>query len=219
MNNYIDNYCERLASGFWAEPLNAITNAAFLMAAFVAFRLARKEQALDLSMIVMIGILCAIGVGSFLFHTFATGWAMLADTVPILFFQIGFLGLYAWRVMGFRWGGTAVLLGLFFAHVMLFAQLPQNWLNGSLGYAPAFQFLLILAVYHWVAQKKERYGLLLASGVFAISLTLRTLDEQLCAAIPFGTHFIWHCLNAFVLYLCLKIMVLNRYPVSRTEPL
>ncbi len=219
MDNYIDNYCERLAYGFWAEPLNAITNAAFLIVAFVAFRLARKQGVLDKSTIVMIGVLCAIGVGSFLFHTLATGWAMIADTTPILFFQIGFLGLYARRVMGLRLFGVLIFLGLFFFHVLLFAQFPANWLNGSLGYAPAFQFLLILAVYHWIKKTPARYGLLIASGIFALSLTLRTLDEQLCALIPFGTHFLWHCLNAAVLYLCLKVLILNRQPLANTDPL
>lgn len=29
MNEFIDIYCERLGPGLWAEPLNALTNAAF----------------------------------------------------------------------------------------------------------------------------------------------------------------------------------------------
>lgn len=210
MNNYIDSYCERTMQEFWDEPLNALTNIAFLLAAFFAYRKAQHENALDKGMWGMIAILCAIGVGSFLFHTLATGWAMIADTTPILIFQIGFLGFYARRVMGFGWSGAAILLGLFFAHVLFFAQFPQSWLNGSLGYAPAFQFLLILAVYHWMAKKRERYGLLMAAGTFAVSLTLRTLDEKLCAFMPFGTHFVWHCLNAAVLYLCLRVLVVNK---------
>ena len=37
--------------------------------------------------------------------------------------------------------------------------------------------------------------------VGAVSLTLRTVDEPLCAQWPIGTHFLWHCLNATVLSL------------------
>ena len=41
----IDNYCERIGDGFWAEPLNAITNLAFILAAFFSWRLmARLNQ-------------------------------------------------------------------------------------------------------------------------------------------------------------------------------
>ncbi|MBU2665238.1 hypothetical protein KOI35_17175 [Actinoplanes bogorensis] len=32
-------------------------------------------------------------------------------------------------------------------------------------------------------------------------LTARTLDEPLCATLPLGTHWLWHCLNAVTLYL------------------
>ena len=34
----IDAYCERLGPAFWAEPVNALTNAAFPIAAWVAWR-------------------------------------------------------------------------------------------------------------------------------------------------------------------------------------
>lgn len=44
MNDFIDIYCERTAQGFWNEPLNALTNAAFLIAAYCAYRLARREK-------------------------------------------------------------------------------------------------------------------------------------------------------------------------------
>lgn len=37
--------------------------------------------------------------------------------------------------------------------------------------------------------------------VFTVSLTFRTLDEPLCAALPIGTHYAWHVLNATTLCL------------------
>ena len=37
------------------------------------------------------------------------------------------------------------------------------------------------------------------AGLLVVSLTFRTLDEPLCAAIPLGTHFLWHILNAIML--------------------
>ena len=32
-HNHIDIYCERLGPGFWAEPLNATSNLAFIVSA------------------------------------------------------------------------------------------------------------------------------------------------------------------------------------------
>ncbi|MEM9127298.1 MAG: ceramidase domain-containing protein, partial [Pseudomonadota bacterium] len=80
----IDGYCERLDAGFWAEPINALTNIAFLLAAAVmAWRTRRLQSPLCTALVV---VLAAIGVGSFLFHTFATVWSAMTDVVPIVGF-------------------------------------------------------------------------------------------------------------------------------------
>lgn len=207
MNDFIDIYCERTAQGFWNEPLNALTNAAFLLAAFCAYRLARRDGALDTGIGFLIAVMAAIGIGSFLFHTLATGWAQLADVIPILIFQIGFIYLYGRQVIGLPRVGGLGLLGGFLVAVYLFGQLPPYWLNGSVGYGPAFLFLGGLGAYHYVAGKKERFVLLAATGVFALSLTFRTFDAAWCGAIPFGVHFLWHMLNGAVLYLAARSVV------------
>ena len=69
---YIDIYCERTTGAFWAEPINALTNLAFIIAALVVWPAAwrRPERSLlELTVIALVGV---IGVGSFLFHTLAT---------------------------------------------------------------------------------------------------------------------------------------------------
>lgn len=208
MNDFIDIYCERTAQGFWNEPLNALTNAAFLIAAYCAYRLARRERALDNGTGFLIALMVAIGAGSFLFHTLATGWAQMADVIPILIFQITFIYLYGRRVIGLDRSRGLLLLGGFAAAVYLFGQLPPYWLNGSVGYGPAFLFLGGLGLYHYMAGKKERFVLLAATGVFALSLTFRTFDAAWCALIPFGVHFLWHMLNGAVLYLAFRAVAL-----------
>ena len=40
----IDLYCERLDSSFWAEPINALTNVAFIIAAWGVWRLGCKQK-------------------------------------------------------------------------------------------------------------------------------------------------------------------------------
>ena len=40
----IDGYCERVDPSYWAEPVNAVTNAAFLIAAFVMWRRTRGAR-------------------------------------------------------------------------------------------------------------------------------------------------------------------------------
>lgn len=198
--DYIDIYCERLEPGFWAEPINAVTNAAFLVAAFLAWRISPR----DFGVRVLSTVMVMIGLGSFLFHTFATYATMMMDVVPILLFQIAFIWLYGLRVMRL---GTPKTFGIFVAFMaasVMADAAPREWLNGSLGYAPALLFLLGFSLWHYRSMTQERSILLLAAGVFVASLTFRTLDRDLCESFALGTHFLWHCLNAVVLYLCVR---------------
>ena len=73
----INAYCERLDAAYWAEPVNAVTNAAFIVAAFVMWR-RLGDAPLPLARLLVI-VLGLIGVGSFLFHTHAQAWAALSQ--------------------------------------------------------------------------------------------------------------------------------------------
>ena len=53
----IDLYCERFGPGIWAEPINALTNLAFLVAAFAAWRLADQYRSLSVTTELLIGLL------------------------------------------------------------------------------------------------------------------------------------------------------------------
>ncbi len=209
MHEFIDIYCERTAPGFWDEPVNALTNAAFFVAAFCAWLLARRQGALTPPVIVLILLVAAIGTGSFLFHTLAVFWAMMADVIPILLFQIVFIYSYARGVIGLDRLKSAGLLGLFFVLTVIAGQVPSDWLNGSVGYAPALIFLLGLGLYHTRSGRAEPYVLLAAAALFVVSLSFRSLDMAVCAAIPLGIHYFWHLLNGAVLYLALRGLILN----------
>lgn len=206
---HIDIYCERTGPAFWAEPVNALTNLAFFVAAWALWRLARREGALDAGAGLLILLLVAIGAGSFAFHTLATRPAMLADVIPILLFQLAWLWLYGRRVVGWDRLVTAMMLAGYLALSMLMAGLPPV-LNGSLGYLPALVILLAIGAWHARAERPGRHDLLAAGGVLAVSLTLRTVDQAVCPAFPLGTHFLWHLLNGLVLYLAARPVVLAR---------
>ena len=110
----IDLYFERVDPSFWAEPVNALSNAAFLIAALLAFlawcRAGRREPAV----LLLIGLTTVIGVGSFIFHTVATMGAELFDTVPIAIFIYVYLFLALRRFLALS-GMTAGLVLVLFA--------------------------------------------------------------------------------------------------------
>ena len=194
MFEQIDIYCERTDFTVFAEPVNALTNLAFFIAAALLYVLARREQALDWKS------------G---FHTLATVWAMLTDSLPIMAFQISFMVLYIRFALGWNCWRSAAMLAAFFVAMFAAMSAPRGTLNGSVEYIPALVFVTILGVLHLKYAARERFGLLVASGIFALSLTLRSIDEAICSAYPMGTHFLWHCLNGCVLYACVRAFILN----------
>lgn len=198
----IDVYCERTDLSLWSEPLNATTNLAFLVAAALLWHAqsatASPVGARDRALAVLIG---TIGIASLLFHILATIWAALADTLSILAFAAYFLFLFLTRAA--RLDGARALLAacVFAALSYLFPKvLPAGFANGSAGYLPYVIALALMVAYLWRTRHASARAFLGATLVFVVSLGLRTVDPALCQAFPFGTHFLWHLLNAVVLY-------------------
>lgn len=216
-------YCERADGGFWAEPFGAVSNAAFLVAAAAAGRLAL--QARDRACLALAGMIAVIGVGSFLFHTLAVRWAMLADIVPIALFVVAYFALALRRLLGL---GVAVTVPLVLAFALAevaltpfleaVTGLPLAQLtNGSLDYLPALIALLGVAAALAGRRATTARNLALVALLFLVSLTVRTLDRAACPVIPIGTHWLWHVLNAAVLYALIAIAVRHPAPVARAH--
>ena len=202
----IDAYCERTDAAYWSEPLNAVTNAAFLVAAFVMWRRVRG-QGLALPL-VLVGLLAAIGIGSYLFHTHATRWAATADTTPIGLFILTYLyaanrHFWGWPV----WAsllGTAAFIPYAAATVPVFSALPFFGISAVYWPVP-----LLIAAYGILLRGRApetARGLLMGAGILCLSLVARSLDEPLCGLIPMGTHIWWHILNAIMLGWMIEVL-------------
>jgi hypothetical protein len=193
----IDAYCERLDGAFWAEPINALTNLAFVIAALVMWR---RTAGLLLARALCL-ILGIIGIGSFLFHTVAQVWAATADSLPIGIFILTYLFGINWHVL--RWPlwasalGTAAFVPFTIVLTPLFAAMP--FFDVSAFYWPVPVLILIYAAFLAPHTPATARGLVIGAGVLILSLTFRSLDLALCPLLPFGTHFLWHLLNALML--------------------
>ncbi len=214
----VDIYCERTSAAFWAEPANALTNLSFVLAALWAAQVARRNGERDPLIWALIALAALIGVGSFLFHTFALRWSELSDTLPIW----GFVTLFIYVAIG-RLGGRTppwpVALLLFAAFVGLAwlttgegapasvavppDPLPDP-LNGSGQYFPAIVALGVFGVLTWRRNHPMRDWIAGAAAVFALSLVFRTFDRDICASFPLGTHFLWHLFNGLMIALLLQ---------------
>ncbi len=185
----IFDYCERgLSAAFWAEPLNAVTNGGFILAALAGAVMIAKRASNERSLWQFFFVLnfIAIGVGSFLFHTVPNVNTALADTGPIGIFMLTYLIFALRRLAGATWFVTALAIAAFIG-VIAMAFKVQCWdgrvglsldvppgahakcLNGSLGYGPALIAMWLIAA--WLGIKRHPAALL----IFAAALTFLTV--------------------------------------------
>jgi hypothetical protein len=214
----LDLYCERTDASFWSEPLNAVTNGAFLVAAAWALVLWTRAGGRDPAALWLILVTALVGVGSFLFHTLANRWSLLADVLPIAVFIYSYFFVALRRFLGVPRAPAVLATAAFMAFATSFeglwrAVIGAYTLNGSVGYGPA-----VLALFAVGALVLARPGLrrgagraLTAAGaVFLVSLAFRTADEAVCPVMTVGTHSLWHALNAIVLFVLMRAAITFR---------
>lgn len=213
MNRF--GYCERVSEAFWAEPLNALSNGAFLLAALAALLLLRRAKRRDPAAELLTGLVLVIGIGSFLYHTMPQRWTLLADVVPIQLFAPGYFGLALNRFLGLSplmaGLGALAFLGASFGLAAGLAPLLPAGMRGSAGYAGFVLGLFGVAVAIRRREPSSAAARLTGLGglVFALSLTFRSLDAAACTQLPFGLHWAWHLLNGLLLYLLLRAAILR----------
>ncbi len=209
----IDGYCERLGPGLMAEPANALTNLAFLAVALWLWPRTKGIERL------LVAILFAIGIGSGLFHTFATRWAGLTDTGPILVFILVYV--FAANRQYLDWRRRAAALGT--VAVLPCAALAGQGFAALPGFAvsaPYWPVALLIAGYAavlWRRLPQVARGLAIGTGLLVLSLLARSLDMALCPVWPVGTHFAWHLLNAAMLGWMITVLKRHRLEPERNR--
>ena len=223
---FIDLYCERTAHGFFNEPLNAVSNASFIAAAWWASR----QNVMGTKTPRVFWVLCVlaalIGFGSIAFHTVPSRFTQWLDVIPIWAFVVTYAMAVTHSGTGNRWRYTlsicAFVIGLVF---VLFFVTGDNLsasppgaevrpYNGSLQYLPVVLVLLLFSVCAGVVNHRIKYHLWLATGLFVAALTFRTIDINVCSAFPVGTHFVWHLLDGVLI----AVLLHGLYLQFRAQP-
>ena len=192
----VDGYCERIDFSYWSEPVNAVTNIAFIFAAVILWQ---RSAGVPMAR-VLCAILFAIGIGSFLFHTHATIWALIMDVLPIGLFILVYLFVVNRDVVPMGgWlalAATAVFIPYAAILVPVLNSIPFFAISNFYWTVP-----LLLVLYAAFLRRRPDIakGFLIGAGLLCLSITLRSVDEILCDTLPLGTHFAWHILNGIML--------------------
>ena len=220
---YVDWYCERMAPGFWGEPLNAVSNLAFVFAAialFLSMRGGRARYGRTPFGIALLGIeLVAIGIFSGALHTTATALAGALDDWSIRVFILTYLVVFAHWMWGVPWSLAWLAVPVYAA-----ASVGALWLLETAfgeaatlgGYLPAIlsQVGLVASVlFSRDAGKRVLAPVLgLATVTLVLAITARTIDDtkqeqaweagrEKCDLPLNGTHFLWHTFAGLTLFL------------------
>ncbi|SLN22972.1 ceramidase domain-containing protein [Pseudooctadecabacter jejudonensis] len=211
---HFDGYCERTDFTYWSEPLNALTNASFIIAAILMWT---RVSHLFWGRVLCV-VLFAIGVGSYLFHTHATAWAALADVAPIGIFILVYLFVVNRHMVG--WPLWAALIGTLgfapFAAGVTLALDPVPFFGISNFYWSVPILLLAYAAIYRRQMPATARGFVIGAAILSLSITLRSLDMPLCDVFPVGTHIFWHILNGVML--AWMIEVYRRHTVEAPRP-
>lgn len=206
----LDLYCERTDGSLLSEPLNAASNIGFFVAAWLIWR---RAETWDQRLLALAAAL--VGVCSLAFHLSAQVWAAWADGLVILAFIYAYLWRYMARIAHARWVGIGAAIIAYAAVDYLSGRLfTPATLNGSMRYLPTAGALVLMSAYAARSEPVAARALGLATLVFAISLTARTIDLAVCDALPIGTHFLWHLGNAWVLYLATRALAVGTRTVN-----
>ena len=222
--SYLDSYCERAGHlELFAEPLNFITNIFFIAAALAAFylivRLPPQPLRKKLDLHLLATALFAIGLGSGLWHFVPNSTTVLLDVIPITLFIHLYLISAMRRILLFSWIRTlfwwAVYVGV---TIVAQLKLPPDLLNGTVMYMPTYLALFILTGAVWA--RSHHFGQVFCAVfiIWSASLMFRTYDQEWCKIMTMGTHFMWHTLNAWVLYRLLVTVIRYRPPVTIILP-
>ncbi len=218
----IDFYCERNSAAFWAEPLNALSNLSFIIAALWGYQVTNARWVLTgpLVFALLLAGSIGIGIGLFLFHTFANIWSELADVIPIWTFVAWFVFLSIHHIgdvpparvirmalITLAIAGITIWLTSGGDATGLDAEIVGNSLNGSSQYAPAVITLFSFAGVMIVQRNAQRWWTVAGALVFSFSLAFRTVDLWVCDDFPLVTHMLWHLLNGVMVALILQGLI------------
>jgi hypothetical protein len=178
----IDIYCERLDPSFWAEPINAVTNLAFIAVGVWALRGSSQTGK-------VLGLLTVlVGIGSLAFHTFATPWAAALDVGFIALFILA-LAYLAPRHLWNQTPGMSIVASVLVIVVIATVSSLTPSLEALFGYFPPGLYVgawLSLAIYAVISLRGDSVNggrwLALATTIFPISLLARELDTPLMAS-------------------------------------
>lgn len=211
----VPQYCERVGSGIFSEPINLLSNLAFFVSVILLYKLFKSRKNINFEYWFILTIFLIVGVGSSLWHSLRIPLAFVLDAVPILVFLISLLVIILKELTG-SYKKAIVLTTVSFIFQVVISYLFSDFLNGSvLHFVSGIVFSGVII---WIYKKFNCIPGNIIAGLllYILAMIFRSIDNLVCQYFSLGTHFIWHILNAGGAYFAVKGL-LDLKSLSNTE--
>ena len=197
-------YCETLTGYVLSQPLNAISNVAFLIAAWFAYKCLQDRGAKRLYVLPI--LLAFVGISSAWWHITDSHLGDILDTFSIVVFASVAVIILLTRISKSK---PAIALSFVALLSLVFTTERSTALNGSLPYVVLLVGLAIAGSIYIRKFPEAKVWLYSSLVTFFVAIVVRSTDIFLCPSIPFGTHFLWHILVAALGYQLIRLLGFN----------
>lgn len=186
----IFQYCENYNLWVINQPLNILSNLAFLVCAYLIHRRYTLPAIGRLALVTL-----CIGVGSIVWHSSEQYYGLVLDIIPIIIWVIMLLRIIYTNIYALsRHASTIWIIAFLILSVVtgitLEAIMPQ--MTG------AFLPIAILAIV--VGSKSGARAFYAAGAALGVAMVMRIIDMDICQQLPIGTHWLWHVFCAVAIY-------------------
>ena len=188
------NYCERTSFALFDEPINAISNIAFMICGYYLIKNTKEKNSYLGYLIIF------IGAGSFLFHLIPLPLFAFLDVFAIVLFIYFYNFCLCNKILKIKKLYSNLLSFLILIASFFIGKILSESFIGSSGFYLGLIIYMFLILFFLKKQALIKH-FLFSTIIFTFSLFLRSMDFYLCEYFfSVGSHFLWHMLNALVLY-------------------
>jgi hypothetical protein len=206
-------FCERTGAGLLNEPLNVMSSAAFLVAAWLLWLDYRKTRTnYDEERLTLIVLLTLTGLGGMFLHTTANRLGVYAQLLPLGLFLAVVLYVTIQRLLGIGVKPVLLLVLGLAAVCGLTRSIPDPYrFHDVVAWFPILGALMLIT---WRLRRMRHAAardFLKITGLIALSMTLRFTDWAVCYWLPAGTYFLAEICTGMALYLMARTIRERRH--------
>ena len=158
----VDIYCERVSAAFWAEPVNALTNIAFIAAGLAGLTMEARRSGRGFAPALWLGLFCAAALVAIVSQIIAAAWAATAGDAPPVLIAVMAVVTLGVLARALTWVPAALPeAGLSW---------PALWLSGNAMVVGVGSFLFHTVAEPWAGAADTVPILMFIMGFFAVAM-------------------------------------------------